>query len=169
MKKRAPKFVVIDGCPCPYDVAPYVYLVLRRAKQTAASIYRGDDPDAAKILHRHGKHTQREIHADPTYANISNPAGRSMHDLHSDGVAKLGPVGRVLEPWEVGVDSGGDDEASKRAIAEAARHYGLVIYHPYNRGVEGHHWGFARRPAADGVHLFKSRVLMTRALLRTFR
>jgi hypothetical protein len=162
-RKKQRKFLVIDGCPCPRDVAPYVYLVLRRAGQTAASIYRGEDPEAKAILHRHGKHTQAEIHR--MYPSISNPSGQSMHDLHSDGVAKRGPVGRHLEEWEVGVDSGTNDPAAKARIEAAARHYGLQVYHPYSRGVEGHHWGFRVKPRADGRHLTKTRVSITRARL----
>lgn len=163
MKKR--KFLVIDGCPCPRDVAPYVYLVLRRANQTASSIYRGDDPEAKAILHRHGKHTQRELHAMPQYRNISNPEGRSEHDLHSDGVARPGPVGHHLAEWEIGVDSGTDSSHDKKAIVAAGRHYGLHVAHPYSRGVEGHHWHFTKKPKADRSHLTRTRVIITRAKL----
>ena len=168
MAKRNPKFLVIDGCPVPYDVAPYIYLILRRAKQTANSIYRGDDAKA--LLHKYGKSTQREIHNNPRYAGISNPPGFSTHELFSDGAAyRRVPRGRKLESWQVGVDSGGDDQASKSAIEAAARHYGLRVFHPYNRGVENHHWNFVRQPIADGKHLTKTRVILTRAKLRLGR
>ena len=90
------RLVLIDGCPVPESVAPYIKLVLDHAGQTATSIYRG--PDAAALLHAHGKHTQAEIHA--MYPAISNPAGRSQHELRSDGSGNGGPVGRVLEEWE---------------------------------------------------------------------
>lgn len=156
------KYLIIDGCPVPYDVAPYVYLILRRAGQRANSIYRGED--AKPLLHKFGKHTQAEIHQ--MYPGISNPAGRSTHELRSDGAAYRGPAGRVLESWQVGVDSGGDDAASKAAIERAARHYGLRVFHPYSRGVENHHWNFAAKPKPDGVHLSKTRVILTRARLR---
>lgn len=150
------RFRVIDGCPVPASIAPYVYLVLRRAGQRAASIYRGGD--AAHLLHRHGKHTQAEIHA--LMPAISNPPGRSEHELRSDGVAWPGPVGRRLEEWQVGVDSGGNDRISRARIEKAARELGWRVSHPYSRGVEGHHWHFSRRPrnrrivtAARIVHL----------------
>lgn len=162
MPKRK-TFLVIDGCPVHRDVAPYIYLVLRRAGQSASSIYRGEDPEAKVILHRHGKHTQAEIHR--MYPDISNPEGMSMHDLHSDGVAKKGPKGRKLDEWEVGVDSGTNSLADKERINKAARHYGLATYHPYTRGVEGHHWGFRVKPRADGKHLTRTRVIITRAKL----
>lgn len=154
------EFRLIDGCPCPALVAPYVHLVLKHAQQTAASIYRGED--ARALLHAHGKHTQAEIHA--MYPDISNPPGRSTHELRSDGVAKPGPVGRVLEPWEVGVDSGCNDSASKRAVLDAAHHYGWHIFHPYHRGVEGHHWGFAEQPRPNG-HVSSRQISKIRATL----
>lgn len=161
---KKPKYLLIDGCPVPYDVAPYIYLVLRRAGHTASSIYRGTDPAAQPLLRRFGKRNQAQIHRD--MPAISNPAGESMHDLHSDGVAKPGPKGRKLEPWEVGVDSGGNTIRDKIAIKAAARHYGLSVYHPYTRGVEFHHWGFRTKPRADRKHLTKTRVRITRAMLR---
>jgi hypothetical protein len=154
------RFRVIDGCACPSHIAPYVYLVLRQAGQTASSIYRGDD--AARILHAHGKHTQAEIHR--MLPAISNPPGRSQHELRSDAVGNEGPVGRRLRPWQVGVDSGGDDSASQRAIESAARHFGWRVRHPYKRGVEGHHWCFARKPKPHGLRQ-RARLIRLRASL----
>lgn len=158
------KFLLIDGCPCPEDIAPYVYIVLRRAGQTASSIYRGDD--AAALLHRHGHHTQREIYNDPAYAGKANPPGFSQHELFSDGVGNPRVArGARLEPWQIGVDSGGDDAASKNAVSAAAAHYGWHIRHPYNRGVEGHHWCFARQPHPNRFY-HKAHISLVRARLR---
>lgn len=140
-------FSVVDGCPAPRSIAPYIYLVLRAAGQTASSIYRGEDAKA--ILHAHGKHTQAEVHQ--MLPAISNPPGRSQHELRSDGVGNEGPVGRRLKEWQVGVDSGGDDPASQARIEAAARHFGWEVRHPYSRGVEGHHWCFARPPHPHGL------------------
>lgn len=137
-------FRVVNGCPCPASIAPYIYLVLRRAGQTATSIYRGDD--ARNLLHAHGRHTQRELYNDPAYAGKANPPGQSQHELRSDGNANPGPVGRHLEEWEIGIDSGADTVAAKNAITRAAQHYGWTVRHPYSRGVEIHHWCFADRP-----------------------
>lgn len=136
---------VIDGCPAPRDVAPYIYLVLRRAGQTANSIYRGPGKTARAILHRHGKHTQAELYAtDPT---LANPPGFSQHELRSDGRANPRvPAGGKLEDWQVGVDSGSDSKHDQRKVEKAARHYGWHVHHPYTRGVEGHHWCFVTQP-----------------------
>lgn len=141
-KPKPPKFLLVDSCPCPYEVAPQVYMVLRRAGQFASSIYRGEDAKA--LLHAHGKHTQAEIHA--MLPTISNPPGMSEHECRSDGVGKAGPVGRKLPGWQVGVDSGGNSEHDKQAIAHAASSYGWKVEHHYSRGVEGHHWCFAGPP-----------------------
>jgi hypothetical protein len=144
------KFLVIDGCPCPAGVAPYVYIVLRDAGQTASSIYRGDD--ARTLLHRLGKRTQREIHADPALAAISNPPGFSQHELFSDGVGNPHvPRGGRLQWWQVGVDSGTDDQAAQDRITHAASRNGWHVDHPYSRGVEGHHWCFRTQPKAKGL------------------
>jgi lysozyme len=137
-----PKYLLVDGCPCPYDIAPYVARVLRKAKQAANSIYRGDD--AAVLLHAHGKHTQAEIHQ--MYPAISNPPGRSSHELRGDGT--VGADGQHLPTWQVGVDSGSDSPADAAAVEAAARSYGWTIHHPYSRGVERHHWNFREQPKA---------------------
>lgn len=152
-----PKYLLIDGCPVPYDVAPYVYLVLRKAQQSAASIYRGEDAKA--LLHKHGKHTQAEIHH--LYPTISNPPGHSQHELR-------GGDGRRLEPWQVGVDSGSNSHLNKMRVNAAAASYGLKTRHPYALGVEGHHWQFVNQPRPN-KRLSKLRVIRTRARLRLNR
>lgn len=156
------KFRIIDGCPCPEDIAPYIYLVLHRAGQQAASIYRGEDAKA--LLHAHGKHTQAEIHQ--MFPAISNPPGFSEHELRSDGGPGKPPPRAVLPSWMQGVDSGGNDNASKHAIEAAAAHYGWVVVHPYSRGVEGHHWRFAKQPRPTS-HVHAAHISLIRHRLRT--
>lgn len=154
------KFAVVDGCPAPGSVAPYIYLVLRQSGQFASSIYRGEDAKA--LLHRLGKRTQAEIHA--AMPSISNPAGRSQHECRSDGFANPGPIGRALHEWEVGIDSGTNDAAAKARIENAAAHFGWRARHPYSRGVEGHHWCFAVKPEANTLKL-KAQVLAARVAI----
>lgn len=159
------RFLVIDGCPCPAGIAPFVYLVLRQAGMTAESIYRGEDPAAVRILHAHGKRTQAEIHADPRLAAISNPPGFSQHELRSDGVGNPRvPRGGELAPWQIGVDAGGNDAASALKVERAARHFGWRVRHPYKRGVEGHHFCFAIEPRPRNLRQ-RARVLHLRATL----
>jgi hypothetical protein len=155
------RFRVIDGCPCPASVAPYVYLVLREAGHTASSIYRGDDAKA--ILHRHDKRTQREIHI--ALPAISNPPGFSQHELRSDGAGNPHvPGGGRLKPWQVGVDSGTNSPADQARVEAAARRLGWHVRHPYSRGVEGHHWCFARRPRPKGLRQ-RAQIIRLRATL----
>lgn len=154
------KFRIVDGCPCPASIAPYVYLVLREAGQSASSIYRGSD--AAALLHRRGKHTQAEIHR--LMPTISNPPGRSQHELRSDGNANAGPIGRQLEEWQVGVDSGTNDQAAQDRVTAAAHRLGWKVRHPYSRGVEGHHWCFAKQPKPRSIKQ-RARIIRLRATL----
>lgn len=166
--ERVHGYLLIDGCPCPGWVAPYVFLVLREAGQVAASIYRGED--AAALLHAHGKHTQGELYdlhrADPVHYAPANPPGRSEHELRSDGLANRGPAGRRLANWQIGVDSGGNDQASQDAVERAAARLGWEVRHPYSSGVEGHHWCFAREPSPNR-HVHESTILQVRATLPT--
>src|SRR5262249_27850627 len=108
------------------------------------SIYRGDD--AAAILHRHGKHTQRELYQLFLEGRgaPANPPGFSTHELRSDGAAypqfsRGGPApwwahGLDVNHWEV-----------PHVIAAAAR-YGWRLFQPYHSGDEFHHLNFASRP-----------------------
>lgn len=172
-KRRHPKWLIIDGRPCPYDVAPYVWLVLRKAGQTASAIYRGSDPLAVRILHKFGGHTQRELYyASPSQRRAwgvrgtPNKPGFSQHELRSDGQGNPHvPAGQPLQPWQVGIDSGADSSAAKAAINAAAAHYGLSVRHPYSSGIEAHHWCFAIRPHPN-KRLRKARVVAVRLRLR---
>jgi hypothetical protein len=139
-----------------------VHIVLREAGQGATSIYRGEDAKA--LLHRHGKRTQAEIHADPRFAAISNQAGRSQHELRSDGVGNPGPVGRRLAEWQIGVDSGADDAGAKARVEAAGHKHGFTVRHPYSRGVEGHHWCFTAQPRPRNLRQ-RARVVFLRATL----
>lgn len=153
------EFRVIAGCPCNRWLAPYFELLRKKSGATINSIYRGED--AAAILHRHGKHTQAEIHR--MYPSISNPPGRSTHELRSDGVAYGGPVGRHLEWWQQGIDVNDGDVA--RMEWEASR-LGWHLFQPYSRGVEFHHLNFRREPHPQNrwnrANLIRIRALLPR-------
>jgi hypothetical protein len=161
---RKPEYLIIDGCPAPYIVAPYIKMVLDGARQAANSIYRGSD--AKKLLHHFGKRTQAEIHRD--LPSISNPEGESQHDLHSDGGSANPhvPKGGELEPWQVGIDSGSDSDHDKSAVVHSAAALGLHVWHPYKRGVEGHHWCFLRKPRARSPKMFVRVIRIRRQLLK---
>lgn len=155
------RFRVIDGCPVPASIAPYIAIVLHTAGQQASSIYRGTD--ARAILERHGKHDQAWLYANLP-AGVANPPGRSSHELRSDGVSFAGPIGRRLEEWQVGVDSGADTAAARDHITRAAAAHGWVVKHPYSAGVELHHWNWAKRPRPRGLKQ-RLRIVRLRASL----
>lgn len=150
-------FRVIQGCPCNALLAPYIALLVRDTGATVNSIYRGDD--AAALLHRHGKHTQRELF-ETLPSGVANPPGRSTHELRSDAVSYRGPVGRHLEPWQEGFDV--NDGDVPRLIARA-KHYGWELFQPYRAGVEFHHLNFRRRPVSRGT--VRARIIWLRTRL----
>lgn len=162
------KLVLIDNCPCPESIAPYVYLVLRDAGHTATSIYRGDD--AARLLHAHGKSTQAEIYRNPAYAGKANPPGFSSHELRSDGnrVYRV-PRGEAIPEWMVGVDSGNDTKQDAARIEKAAHARGWHVVHPYLRGVELHHWSFVQRPRPKGPRTLAKLIRIRRQLRKATR
>lgn len=165
------RFVVIDGCPVPASIGPYVKRLLDEAGIPASSIYRGSDPGATKILRRYGKHSQKQLwDASPAQraawgvTGTPNRPGGSMHELRSDGVAKRGPWGRRLDEWEQGVDAGPNTEANRERIRRAARRLGYQIYFPYDSVVEYHHFGFSLQPkpknAVQRLHIIFERARM---------
>lgn len=157
------KLRVIDGCPVPASIAPYIAIVLADAGQSATSILRSDGPNVRRILHAHGKRTQAEIHVE--LPAISNPPGYSEHELRSDGNDGSGvPRGGELPEWMVGVDSGTNDAAAQARVTAAAHRHGWHVVHPYKRGVEGHHWRFAHRPRPHS-HRMRLRILHKRLTL----
>ena len=150
-------FLVVQGNPCNPTLAPYIALLAKWSGGAEVnSIYRGQD--AAAILHAHGKHTQAEIHQ--MFPAISNPPGRSTHELRSDGVAYPGPIGRHLEWWQQGFDVNDSEVAAFKL--HASRH-GWELFQPYSRGVEFHHLNFRSRPVPRGFD--RVQVIRLRATL----
>lgn len=140
------RFVEIAGCACPVQLADDVREVMRRTGAEPASIYRGEDPEAVAILHRNDKGTQADLVRDPGRYGVlgtPNPVGRSTHECRSDGVAYPGPIGRMLPPWECGMDW---PDWSIPAVMGAFTKLGLAPVHPYSAGVEYHHINLRRAP-----------------------
>jgi hypothetical protein len=153
-------FRTIQGSPCNSLIAPYIAIVVNDARATVNSIYRGDD--AAAILHRHGKHTQRELYAMflNGQGNPANPPGFSTHELRSDGSAYPVPRGRALERWQQGFEV--NDSDVREVIRQAARH-GWQLWQPYPGSSEFHHLNFRVRPRPT-VHTV-ARIVRLRATL----
>lgn len=144
------KFVAIDGCPVPAEVAPLVHGVKDRTGAALTSCYRGNDPAALRILHANGHHSQQELY-DATPAQraawgvLGQPdrPGTSTHECRSDGVAYPGPAGRPLAAWQVGFDWPND---SIVRVMAAFREQGQLPIHPYPSGLEFHHVNLGRAP-----------------------
>lgn len=144
------RYKLIDCCPAPLRLYPFLVLVKRRSGCTFQSIYRGTD--ARKLLAKCGKHDQAYLYEHQGEPGIgpANPPGRSTHELRSDGVAYPGPVGRKLEWWQCGLDV---DDAHVDDAEAAVRHFGwqALLHRPYSAGSEYHHLNFTRKPTVRGA------------------
>src|ERR1700756_310391 len=109
---------LIQKCPVYDDIAPYIAIVTQDAHATINSIFRGDP--AAALLHKYGKHTQREIYWQWKHGlepNPANPPGFSSHELFSDGNPFYHvPRGGRLAWWPPGFDV--NDSAIPNLIAQ---------------------------------------------------
>lgn len=142
-------YVIVGGCVAPAQQAPFLVRLQKETGCVYDSIYRGDD--ARDLLHSLGKHTQAEIYWEYEHGlepNPANPPGQSTHELRSDGVAYAGPVGRVLEWWQCGIDI---DDGHVIAFTAAAHRDGYVVFGPYHSGSEYHHRNFERMPKLPRV------------------
>src|SRR5262249_6733616 len=114
----------IDECAAPPRLAAILADIKSKTGCSYASVYRG--ADAAAILNRFGKHTQQQL-VDATPAQrvawgvsgTPDRPGTSSHELRSDGVAYMGPVGRPLRWWQCGIDVDDDHVASFISAAAA--------------------------------------------------
>jgi hypothetical protein len=140
-------FRVIDGNPFPRSIAPYFAIL--KADVPGSFInsgYRGDD--AAHILNKFGKHTQRQIFASSP-PGVANPPGYSSHELRSDGnPAYHGvPRGSAIPEWQCGIDI---NDQFVSAWIGAAKKRGWILMRPYSAGVEYHHLVFQKQPRPQG-------------------
>ncbi|HEX7246429.1 MAG TPA: lysozyme [Solirubrobacterales bacterium] len=132
------RYAVIDGCPCPRPLYPILKKLKKETGCVYNSIYRGDD--VAGILHKFGKHTQRELYEELP-PGMANPPDRGTHILRGDGV--VGKLFAKLRFWQCGIDV---DDQYVEALIEAARRHGWKLYRPYSSGSEYHHLNFASKP-----------------------
>jgi hypothetical protein len=154
----ASRYEVIDGCPIPRKLFPVAAAIKEDLGGGTLfnSIYRGDD--VAALLHKYGKHTQRELY-DMWINHVpgalpANPPTQGTHILKSDAVAYIGPAGRPLKWWQCGMDI--DDSKIPDAIA-AFKERGWLAFQPYHTGSEYHHLNLAKAPR----HLAKLITLFT--------
>jgi hypothetical protein len=156
-------FRVVQGCPVPRNIAPYIKIVTDDARATVNSIYRGTD--AESILHRHGHSSQADLYSGwvrrlPGYLP-ANPPGYSTHEQKSDGAAYAVMRGHNLAWWQIGFDVNDDDV--EKCISAAAKH-GWVLFRPYAIGSEYHHLNFRFQPKPKTLRM-RGRIIKLRATL----
>lgn len=140
-------YVIVQDCPVPAKLAPFLRVVLAESGAHLQSCYRGRDAEG--LLHAHGKSSQFELFAGwqdrrPGF-NPANPPGRSTHELRSDGAAYPNvAVGGKLAWWQCGIDI---DDAHVEAFIKACAKHGWVAWRPYSAGSEYHHVNFRKPPA----------------------
>lgn len=132
------RYNVIDECPAPRPLYPILRKLQKETGCTYNSIYRGDD--VAHILHRFGKHTQRELYAE-LGPGVANPPDRGSHILIGDGT--VGRLFAKLRFWQCGIDL---NDADVPGFIAAAKRHGWDVYQPYPTGTEYHHVNFRRKP-----------------------
>lgn len=140
------RYAVVQGCPVPAQLAPFLRKLLAESGAHLQSCYRGTDAEA--LLHRLGKSSQADLYAGWVHHrpgfNPANPPGFSTHELRSDGAAyPRVPRGRKLKWWQCGMDV---DDAHVSAFVAAARRHGWDVWRPYPTGSEYHHVNFRKPP-----------------------
>lgn len=75
--------------------------------------------------------------------NPANRPNQSTHELHSDGKAYRGPVGRPLAWWQLGLDVTEADELRRVLVR-----LGYQAFRPYPDGREAHHVNLRESPTA---------------------
>lgn len=141
-------YVVVSGCPVPYQLAPYLRTLLAESGARLVSAYRGTDAQA--LLHQLGKRSQAELYYAWTHrlggALPANPPGYSTHELRNDGYAYGGARGSRLAWWQCGLDI---DDSHVAAFEYAAARHGWRVTRTYpNQASEYHHVNFRTAPVA---------------------
>jgi hypothetical protein len=141
------RFAVIDGCAVPRAYYP----VFRKLKAVSGCTYNSIDREdaAARILHKHGKHTQAEVirlyEEGVAGYGPADPVNQTSHCRYNDGVVRPDlPVGARLPAWQVGFDVN-DDQVED--VIRAAHGLGWDVFRPYHSGSEFHHLNFRHKPA----------------------
>lgn len=135
------QLVKINCTAVPVVIEPDIRAVHAKTGYWPISVYRG--PECEPIINPCGEHSQRQlVNASPAQRaqwgvlGTPNPIGRSTHECRSDGVAFSGPVGRIIEDGQCGMDY---PNQSIPVVMWAFRVLGHRPFHPYTSGVEYHH------------------------------
>lgn len=131
------RFVDVGGCPVPTgsDFHLAVRYVALRVGTNPTTVYRGSEPEALRILHAHGKHSQGELRAlaeagrgaEAGIRGMPNREGESTHDLHAGG-AFPGPRTRRIRDFQCGMDW---PDAVVPAVIAAFAELSMGAFRPY--------------------------------------
>jgi hypothetical protein len=136
--------VAFDGVPVSRGLA----LILQDARNAGVSFRLNSGDRRRGVAERYGKKSQWQLwdcfRRGVPGCNPANPPGRSTHERRSDGVAYRGPVGRVLEWWQLGLDV---DNAE--ALVRHLNDRGYHAKRPYSDPRERHHVNFMRNPRTN--------------------
>lgn len=143
--------VVVGDCACPVEIAEFVSVIMQRTHSKPNSLYRGDD--ALALLHRYGKHTQRELYNGynssprPSWAKYpANPPDKGSHILLGDAI--FGKLHEPLDPRSCGQDW--NDELIPQ-ILKLGSVLGWDLVQLYKTGSEYHHVCAVSWPALGAV------------------
>lgn len=102
--KTLRRTVAVDGTPT-YGSLAYI---LQRQKQRGWTGSLTSSDRRRGVPERFGRRSQYALYQcwinRVPGCNPANPPGRSTHEQRSDGLAYAGPPGRLLEPWQLGMD-----------------------------------------------------------------
>jgi hypothetical protein len=97
------------------------------------------------VAERYGRMSQAALYAGwiahKLGFNPANPPGRSTHELRSDGVPYLGPIGRPLAWWQLGLDV-----SDPVGLVATLNRLGYPAFRPYSSPSEAHHVNLRRSP-----------------------
>lgn len=162
--KILPKYVVVQNCPVPRQLAPFLKQLLKETNSTLNSCYRGEEAKA--LLHKLGKHTQKELY-DGYKAGLpgyypANPPGYSTHELRNDGTAySQWPRGAKIPWWACGIDV--NDSDVLKMVAAAKRHGWQVSQTYPGSSSEYHHLNFRKPPLSARLTAFAKSIVTKEA------
>jgi hypothetical protein len=147
-----PRFVDIGGCPVPtgHEFDRAVRYAVRRVGVNPTTVYRGSEPEALRIMHAHGKHSQGELHAlwaagragEFGIRGEPNREGTSTHELRSAGIFSASLTARI-PAYQCGMDW---PDAVVGRVIEAFGDLDMGAFRPYPSSFNERQHVCCRRP-----------------------
>jgi hypothetical protein len=152
VSEKSPYILLFD-CPCPRQLAPFLFVFLKRSGAILSSVYRGDDIE--EQLNALGMPSQRQMWTGymghKPWADQCCRPGESTHELRSDGRAHPAPRGSKLPWWACGIDV---DTQHHIAFLDVAARFGWHPSFVYNVDDSWTHINFKRPPLRHRIMAF---------------